>query len=110
MKLVKNREYDDPYLVLAMTLFGRMSHSQLRKLLTDDSQILNMVVKEVKEQDYRGCFLDCIIEDILEHGERVQYMGQLAKLGEYYFQNLDLPRLRVQLIKFADELGTPLEE
>lgn len=98
-------EYDDPYKVLAHAIVGFYRPADVIRMLTDNAFILNCVVKEVRDQDMCGHFVDCIIEDILENKDRMEYMGHLDKLAEYYFTKLDKERLRREIRLVLDETG-----
>ena len=67
----------------------------------DDDYIYRMVVKEVRGQDFMGPFSDCIITDLLEDKERMEFMHELDKLADYFFKKLDLERLRDKITKYA---------
>lgn len=104
-------EFDDPYKLLAATLVGTSEYGPtvLTRMLTDDMFIKSLIIKETRSQDIRGPFLDCIIENILTEKRRMEYMHEMDKLANYYFDNLDLERLRKELKDFASECGFELE-
>lgn len=96
-------EYDDPYKILAHAIVAGSRASDVLRMLVDDEYILNCIVKEVRAQDFKGSFLDCIIECILTQKKRMEYMGHLDALAKYFFSRLDKERLR-------DEIGLVLAE
>lgn len=98
-------EYDDPYKVLAHAIVGFYRPADVVRMLSDNAFILNCVVKEVRDQDMGGHFIDCIIEDILENKDRMEYMGHLDKLAKYYYTKLDKERLREEIRLVLDETG-----
>lgn len=104
-------EFDDPYKLLAATLVGTPEYGPtvLTRMLTDDAFIRSLVIKETRGQDIRGPFLDCVIENILVDKRRMEYMHEMDKLANYYFENLDLEKLRHELKAFAKECGFDLE-
>lgn len=55
--------------------------------------------------DIGGAFLDCIDQEIISNDKLRQKNAKLKILGEFYFSQLDLPRLRREVRKFSDELG-----
>lgn len=97
--------YDDPYSVLAHTILSYYRPADVIRMLTDNEYLLNCVVKEVRQQDFGGIFLDCIIEDVLAHKKRMELMGQYDTLAKYFYQNLDKKRLRKQLVGALSEIG-----
>lgn len=101
--------YDDPYLVLAYILIGTYNLAVIHRILRDDQFVSKLIEKEVQEQDFRGPFSDCIIEEILSNKHRVEYKRELNKLAHYYFAHLDLQRLRERLVYVLSVMGLPLE-
>lgn len=97
--------YDDPYSVLAHVILSYYRPADVIRMLTDNEYLLNCVTKEVRQQDFGGIFLDCIIEDILAHKKRMELMGQYDQLAKYLYQNLDKKRLRTQLVGALSEIG-----
>lgn len=97
--------YDDPYSVLAHVILSYYRPSDVVRMLSDNEYLLNCVVKEVRQQDFGGIFLDCIIEDILAHKKRMEWMHQCDQLAKYLYQNLDKKRLREQLVGALSEIG-----
>ena len=100
--------YDDPYVILAHAIVGFYRPSEVVRVLTDDGFLSNCVLKEIKEADIGGLFLDCIIEDILAHKKRMEYMGHLELLGQYYFSQLDKKRLRDAILEVLSDMGVSL--
>lgn len=94
-------EYDDPYNFLALHLISISTNAEIQRLLVDDDFIFRMVVKEVRGQDFIGPFLDCIITNLLEEKERMEFMHELDKLSAYFFKKLDIERLRDKITKYA---------
>lgn len=97
--------YDDPYKILASSLIAYSKPAEVIRMLSDDAFILTQIIKEVRAQDMCGHFTDCIIEDILENKDRMEYMHNLDKLAEYYYSKLDKERLRTELKRFLSECG-----
>jgi len=98
-------EYDDPYRLLAHKLIASERPADVLRILTDNEFILRYIIKETRNQDYKGAFTDCIIEDLLEDKRRMEYMGQLDALAEYYYSVLDKERLRKNIRQCLAELG-----
>ena len=108
-RLTFNRPYDDPYRVLAAHLVSVYPTRVLRKILTSTSYIKSMVLQEAKLLDVAGAFLDCIDQEILEHDHLRRKNSYLKKLGEYYYTELDILRLRSEIRKFAAELNIKID-
>ena len=98
-------EIDDPYKILAHAIIGLYRPADVIRMLTDNAYLLTCIIKEVRGLDIGGIFLDCIIEDILAHKKRMEYMGHLDTLSKYYYEKLDKERLRREIIKALSEIG-----
>lgn len=103
-------EYDDPYKLLAHHIVGFYRASDVIRVLTDNSYLKNCIIKEVRQMDMCGHFIDCIIENILEDKSRMEYMHQLDKLSSYYYSKLDKERLRKEIRSLLDTMGIEWED
>ena len=108
-RLVFNRAYDDPYRVLAAHLVSLYSPRTLRRILSNSSFVKAVIINEARQLDIAGIFLDCIDQEIIDNDRLRQKNARLKILGEFYYSQLDLPRLRSEIRKFADELGVKLD-
>lgn len=102
-------DYDDPYKLLAATIVGSYRPADVARLLGDDVFLLTQIDKEVREQDFQGHFLDCIIEDILSKKQRMEYMSHLDELAKYYYQKIDKDRLRKEILALLRACGIEVE-
>lgn len=98
-------EYDNPYTLLAHHIVGSYRPADVLRVLTDNSYLRNLIVKEMREQDLGGHFIDCIIEDILEEKDRMEYMHKLDELAYYYYSKLDKGRLRDEILAILNNVG-----
>ena len=98
-------EFDDPYAVLAHSIIGTYRPSDVLRILTDDEYLFTLIIKETREQDIGGQFLDCVIEGILERKKRMEYMHKLDIVAKYYYDNLDKERLRSEILKALGDAG-----
>lgn len=98
-------EYDNPYALLAHHIVGSYRPADVLRVLTDNSYLRNLIVKEMREQDLGGHFIDCIIEDILEEKDRMEYMHKLDELAYYYYSKLDKGRLRDEILAILNNVG-----
>ena len=108
-RLIFNQPYDDPYRILACHLVSVLSVKSINTLLTSNPFIKSMVLNEAKQLDISGAFLDCIDQEIISNDKIRGKNVHLKSLGEYYYQNLDIPRLRREIRKFIDECGIIME-
>lgn len=101
-------EIDDPYKILAHYIVGFYRPADVLRILTDNSYLKNLVLKETRMMDLGGHFIDCIIEGILAEKDRMEYMHELDRLGSYYFSRLDKERLRDEILAVLNEAGIGL--
>ena len=90
--------YDDPYIMLVYWLLANLNTGELRRVLEDDDFVHKMIIKETRYLDFKGPFLDTIVCEILEDRRRMEMCKELDKLSDYFFSQLDLGRLRRELI------------
>ena len=102
-------KYDDPYLVLAYSLLGTYRLPVIHRILKDDKFVFSLIKKEVRGQDFVGSFTDCVVEELLTNRRRMEYMYKLDELARYFYENLDLPRLRLELTRVLELCGLPVE-
>lgn len=98
-------EFDDPYKLLAHHIVGTYRPSDVLRVLTDNSYLKTLIIKEVRGQDLGGHFVDCIIEHILEEKDRMEYMHKLDELAAYYYSRLDKGRLRDEILSMLNNAG-----
>lgn len=98
-------EYDDPYKILAHHLVSNYRPADVIRCLTDNSYLKTLIIKEVRLQDFCGHFLDCIIENILDDKERMEYMHKLDELAIYYYSKLNKGRLRDEILTVLNNAG-----
>ena len=98
-------DYDDPYSILAHYIVGNYRPADVLRCLTDNIYLKTLIIKEVREQDLCGHFVDCIVEDILEEKDRMELMGQLDILAEYFYSRLNKGRLRDEILAVLNGAG-----
>lgn len=108
-RIILNRTYDDPYRVLAAHIVSYWPPSTVRRVLTNNSFVKSVINNEARLMDISGAFLDCIDQEIITNDHLRQKNAHLKKLGEFYYSELDLPRLRIEIRRFADELGVKVD-
>lgn len=105
----KYQEYDNPYRVLAAHIVSVFSVPNIKRVLTSTSYIKSLITQEAKSMDISGAFLDCIDQEIIANDMIRKKNVYMKKLGEFYFSELDVERLRREIRRFADELGLSLD-
>ena len=98
-------DYDDPYVMCVWALLTRHTMPEMKRMLTDDEYLANLVLKETRLTDFGGPFLDAIVETILTDKRRMEMMRELDKLSKYFYQNLDKERLRNNIRILAEYYG-----
>lgn len=101
-------DYDNPYRILAHHIVGAYRASDVMRCLTDNSFLKTLVIKEVRDMDLSGHFVDCIIENILDDKDRMEYMGKLDELAIYYYSKLDKGRLRDEILNVLNNAGVEI--
>lgn len=104
----RRKEYDDPYRILAAHIVSVFSAANVKRVLSNASYIKSLMVHEAKQIDVSGIFLDCVDQEIVANDMIRKKNVYLKKLGEFYYSELDLPRLRKEIQRFADELGVDI--
>lgn len=97
--------YDNPYKILAHHIVGTYRPADVMRCLTDNSYLKTLIIKEVRQQDLGGHFIDCIIESVLEDKDRMEYMHKLDELANYYYSKLDKERLRNEILAVLKSAG-----
>lgn len=105
----RHKEYDDPYRVLATYLVSVFSINNLKRILVNTAYIKSLIINEAKTIDMAGAFLDCIDQEIIAKDRLRGKNVYLKKLGEFYYSELDVDRLRKEIRQFANELGVDLD-
>lgn len=95
-------EYDDPYTFLTWHLLYACTDAELDRILKDNDYIKKLIRKEVRDYDLRGPFTDAVVETILLDKKRMELMKELDKLSKYYYDKLDIERLRNKIIEYRN--------
>lgn len=103
-------QYDDQYIMLAYSLLATTPLSEISRIMSDDEYVYKLVMKETRGQDFRGPFLDCIIQSILDDKRRMEMMHELDRLADYFYSNLDVRRLRNTLKVVLSRYGITFDE
>lgn len=103
-------EYDNPYRMLAASIATQMTMADARRMLSDKDYIRQVVQAEVRNNiDIPGIFSDCITTELISERQKVLYRSALNQLGLFFFQQLDIDRLRKELRRFYEEAGLSLD-
>ena len=108
MKDYKN-EYDDPYKILVANIAAKYSLANVRRMMSEKDYIRQLVQTEVRENtDTPGIFCDCVTTELISEKQKVKYREALNVLGYFFYQQLDINRLRNELKKFFSDCGIEL--
>lgn len=103
-----NKKYDDPYRLLAAHILGYYDLDSVYAIYTNKECVKHLILAEARRLDIAGPFLDCIDQCVIAGDCKRSKNKALNELGEFYYQNLDLARLRKSLVLVANELGIDL--
>ena len=101
MEIEYRYTYDDPYVLMAHSILATYDTADIKRMLVDDDFVRRLVLKETRLQDFAGVFLDGIVQTILDDKRRMEFMHELDKLADYFWKNLDIDRLRFEIIKYG---------
>lgn len=85
--------YDDPYWMLAWYIVSHHSRADIVQALTSKEWLLRQLRQECYLQDFRGPFLDTIMEQVDNH-HRLWLRQHLNQLADAFFSMLDVTKLR----------------
>lgn len=94
-------DFDDPYILMAHGVITVYPIADVKRMLIDDDFVRRSILKETRLQDFSGVFVDGIVQSILDDKHRMEFMHELDRLAEYFWQNLDVERLRREIIKYG---------
>ena len=97
--------YDDPYVMSAYSLVANHNYGDLKRILTEDDFVKKIVSKELRLTDFRGTLIDAIVQELLEDKRRMDVMRALDEFSSFFYDNLDLLRLRKEVWKAICRLG-----
>lgn len=92
--------YDDPYLMLAYYIVTHYGLPDIKRALTEDAWLEARVCEDCIGLDLAGPFLDAIMEYVDQH-KRLWLRERLKALGKEMFTQLDLKRLRRNIIRLV---------
>lgn len=97
-------EYDDPYKILAANIAANFSIANVRRMLSEKDYLRQLIQAEVRENaDAPGIFCDCVTTELISDKQKVLYREALNNLGLFFYEQLDVARLRNELRKFFEE-------
>jgi len=99
---------DDPYKILALNLMSRCSDTELHRIMHDVKAIKRHIAREVKDVDFCGHFLDCIMVDLVKTGRQRKIGTTMTNTINFFYNELDVPRLRKELKMYCDKYGREL--
>lgn len=100
---------DDPYKYLAHTLVVTCSDKQIVDLLHDSKVVKRFIANEINETEFIGDFIDCIMVDVIKQGKSRCIHTALKGTTDFFYKNLDVPRLRKEMLVYCAMYGKPTE-
>lgn len=105
VKPVYKEKYDDEYKILAYSIVVNYPPPIVKRLMRDRKFLRREITREIRGQDFRGYFTDCLFVSICEDKKRMDLMRQLDALAKFFYKNLDVPRMREEIKNAYDSLG-----
>lgn len=100
---------DDPYKILALNLMSSCSDTELARIMHDVKAIKRQITREVKNVDFCGYFLDCLMVDLIKTGEYRSIGSTMGDTINFFYNRLDVQRLRKELKYYCDKYGREVE-
>lgn len=97
--------YDDPYKILANNLVVLRPTSEIHRLLNDPTYLKAELLRETIAVDFRGLYLDCVMEDIICSGDRKEMYDKLREFGAYLYTKLDVSRLKREVRAYCERFN-----
>lgn len=108
MKDYKN-DCDDPYKILAANIAAKFSLANVQRMLSERDYIRQLIQAEVRDNaDAPGIFCDCVTTELISEKQKVLYREALNTLGLFFYNQLNIDRLRSELRKFFDDCNIDL--
>lgn len=104
-KITHKEKFDDEYKILAYSIIVNYPPVTVKRLMKDTKFLRREIIREVRGQDFRGYFIDCLFVSICENKDRMKLMRQLDQLGRFFYNNLDLERMRKEVRNAYESLG-----
>ena len=105
VSLAHKEKFDDEYKILAYSIVVNYPPETVRRLMKDTKFLRREIIREVRGQDFRGYFVDCLFVSICENKDRMKLMRQLDQLGRFLYSSLDLNRMRKEIRNAYESLG-----
>lgn len=99
---------DDPYKFLAHTLVVTCPDKELSRILHDAKAIRRKIAEEVNNADFVGDFIDCIMVGLIKSGKSRCVHTTLKATTDFFYSNLDIPRLRKEIVGYCEKYGKPM--
>ncbi len=94
---------DDEYRMLANNLVDSCPILEIYAMTKSTTIIKKKLVDEVTALDWSGYFIDCIVQGI--DGRSSSYKDLMNYIAQFFVDNLDLDRLRKNLVLACHEKG-----
>lgn len=102
---VYREKFDDPYKILAFSIIVNYSPVTVKRLMKDTKFLRREITREIRGQDFRGYFVDCLFVSICESKRRMELMRAIDQLARFFYNSLDLKRMREEIKNAYSKLG-----
>lgn len=104
-----NSAVDDPYKYLAHTIVVSYPEADIRNILHSTKAIKKHFTWETNNADFYGDFIDCVMVDITKHGKNRCLHKNLKDAAGFFYEFLDVPRLREEIKYYCQKYGRDTE-
>lgn len=106
--MMKKAPFDDPYNLLASQIVVRYSTSEINRLLNSSQPVEQIIMNELRAIDMGGMFVDCIITDLCDKGERMKFVDAQKRFSAELASLVDHDRLCASVRAWCDRLQKDL--
>lgn len=92
----------DFYKQLAIHLVTEYSVAEINRLLDDPVFLRREIGMECRGYDLCGPFTDAVLGDLFKKSNKVRVEHEIEKFANFLCQEIDLKRLRANIVKFID--------
>ena len=99
-----SHNYDNPYKILAIKIVTTHTQAEIKRMMSERAFFKRLVTIEIRDSiDINSPYVDCVEELLLRDNQKVYLRSAYEKLGEFFFNELDLSVLRKHIKSFCEK-------
>lgn len=99
-----SHNYDNPYKILAIKIVTTHTPAEIKRMMSERAFFKRLVTIEIRDSiDINSPYVDCVEELLLRDNQKVYLRSAYEKLGEFFFNELDLLVLRKHIKSFCEK-------